>query len=215
MPLCEKLVPAHFILEMLQCFLLRCPVSNARKNMKRVIFAERKSFLCYGTDNIGKLGLLLNHQYFLKRKQDAKYKLQRLCMLIEFTLSAPNEWYFFVVISSTILSIVLPTGRSNNKTLSMTISIDTLDSHLARVSWNAAMQRRHVIYQARCRAGNHVTDIVTSNTTVLFTGLNQLTTYTITVRAQALDGKSPHVSSEIRLTTPGWSPTRMISYHSC
>ena len=135
-------------------------------------------------------------------------------MLIEFTLSAPNQWHFFGVISSTIVSIVLPTGRSINKTLSLTISIDTLDSHLARVSWNTAMQRRHVIYQVRCRAGNHVTDIVTSNTTVSFTGLSQLTTYTITVKAQALDGKSPQVSSEIRLTTPGWSPTRIISFHS-
>lgn len=110
------------------------------------------------------------------------------------------------------LQIVLPTGKSSNKTFSLTISIDTLDSHLARISWNGAIQRSHVIYQARCRAGNHVTDIVTSNTTVLFTDLNQLTTYTITVWAKALDGMSPDVTSEIRLTTPGWSPT--ISFHS-
>lgn len=118
------------------------------------------------------------------------------------------SWYF----REPSLQIVLPTGKSSNKTFSLTISIDTLDSHFVRISWNAAIQRRHVIYQARCKAGNHVTDIVTSNTTVLFTGLNQLTTYTITVRAQALDGMSPHVSSEIQLTTPGWSPT--ISFHS-
>lgn len=93
-------------------------------------------------------------------------------------------------------------SKSSNKTFSLTISIDTLDSHLARISWNGAFQRSHVIYQARCRAGNHVIDIVTSNTTVLFTGLNQLTTYTITVWAKALDGMSPDVTSEIRLTTP-------------
>ena len=95
-----------------------------------------------------------------------------------------------------------PTADSRNKTI--LVSIDAYDWNFARISWNTVkIGGNRVTYRATCKAGSDVIEMVTSNTSILFFGLKQLTPYTITVQAQRNNGTLPFLSSEVHLTTLG------------
>lgn len=94
------------------------------------------------------------------------------------------------------------TTNSRNKTLVLRISIDAYDWNFARVSWNTVETgMSHVVYRIIYKAGNDVIDQLTSNTSVALSGLNQLTTYTITVKALGNNGTLPPLSTEAHLST--------------
>lgn len=101
---------------------------------------------------------------------------------------------------------------SGNKTAALRISIDLLDSNSARISWNALMQRRHVVYKVHCKAVNDVIEFVTSNTSVTVYGLDQLTTYSITVSVESFGRNLLPVSSKTQLITPDQDECTDSSY---
>lgn len=121
-------------------------------------------------------------------------------------ICAYGVWLGKVNYSDYFFSWNIVTSNSRNKTLVLRISIDAYDWNFARVSWNTVETgKSHVVYRIIYKAGNDVIDQLTSNTSVVLSGLNQLTTYTITVKALGNDGTLPLLSTEAHLSTLGQS----------
>lgn len=78
---------------------LKCKNEHEAGHIRR---AQKLSSLSYKKHRL--TGSPLKSSVLFEVKIDTKYKLHCLCMLIEFTLSAPKRSHFFVVILSAIFT---------------------------------------------------------------------------------------------------------------
>ena len=97
-----------------------------------------------------------------------------------------------------------PAGNVGNKTLLLTVSIDAYGWNFATITWNNIEGGiRHVTYKITCKAGNDVIKEGTSNTSLVLSGLDQLTRYQIKVEAQENNRTSLLSSAKVHVTTLG------------
>lgn len=96
------------------------------------------------------------------------------------------------------------TAHANNKTHILKVLVDSLGWNFVILSWNAIKAAGgHVTYRVTSKGRNNIIDRVTSNTSVLLSGLDQLTRYKIKVQAQERNGGSVFASAVVVFNTLG------------
>ena len=96
------------------------------------------------------------------------------------------------------------TAHVTNKTRTLNVSTQSLGWNFVTLSWNAVKSAGgHVTYRVTSEGRNNIIDKVTSNTSLRFSGLDQLTRYKIKVQAQEKNGGSLLASAAVVFYTLG------------
>ena len=101
------------------------------------------------------------------------------------------------------LFLVFP-ARVTNKTHTLNVSTQSLGWNFVNLTWNAVKSAGdYVTYRVTSEGRNNIIDKVTSDTSLLFSGLDQLTRYKIKVQAQEKNGGSLLASAAVVFYTLG------------
>jgi len=96
------------------------------------------------------------------------------------------------------------TAHVDNKTRILNIVAHRIGWNFVILSWNAITAvGGHVTYRVTSKGRHDIIDKVTSNTSMLLSGLDQLTRYKIKVQAQEKNGGSLLASAVVVLNTLG------------